>query len=183
VYATRETHDFLQRHLLDGGLYPNFTQIPSPEKPRLRQISLEPGKEHTVCGFRVTPIPVEHSVPAVGYHIASPNGDSFFFTGDTNGAGLAEMWESLDPNLVILEVTYPNSQESLASQVFHLTPSRVEKELLKLQNSKGGRPLPPLVAIHLDPMAEQDISAELMALADKLGASIVTGREDMVVEV
>ena len=135
-----------------------------------------------MCGFQVTPIPVEHSVPAVGYHIASPDGDSFFYTGDTNGVGLAEIWESLDPNLVILEVTYPNSQESLASQVFHMTPSRVETELLKLRNGNGSRPLPPLVAIHLDPMGEQDISAELAALADKLGASIVTGHEDMVIE-
>ena len=181
VFSTPETLEFLHLHLLDNTLYPNFTQIPTPQQPRLRLVPLEPRKEVEVCGTKVTPIPVVHSVPAVGYRITSPQGRSFFYTGDTDGQGLMEIWEAIKPDLVIVEVTFPDSQESVARQTYHMTPGILERELQKLLKVCGASP--PLIAVHMNAQVEEEIIGELKALAAKLGISITPGYEGMVVEV
>ena len=130
IFGTPETLDHLQRHLLDGSLYPDFTRLPTAEQPRLRLIPLEPWEEQEVCGLKITPIPVTHSVPAVGYHVRSLQGRSFFHTGDTNGEGLAEILGPMSPDLVIVETTFPDSQQPLARLTNHLTPSLLERELV-----------------------------------------------------
>ena len=91
VFSSAETLDKLRRHFLDGSLYPDFTQIPTLESPRLRLIALEAWREHEICGLKATPIPMPHTVPAVGYHITALSGRGFFYTGDTGG-GLYDVW-------------------------------------------------------------------------------------------
>lgn len=181
VFALPETLAAIKSHLLNGALYPDFTQIPSPQNPRVRLLPLEPWQEREVCGLKVTPIPVDQGVPAVGYHIASPGGRSFFYTGDTNGDGLADICKEVRPDLVMLEVTFSNSREDLARQVYHMTPRILERELqklLELQNT-----LPQIIVVHMNPQVEGEIVAELRLLADKLGASITPAHEGMEVEV
>ena len=47
----------------------------------------------------------------MGFQVQSPGGKSFFYTGDTNGEGLAGIWERMNPDLVVVEVTFPSSLE------------------------------------------------------------------------
>ncbi len=74
VFATRETLKSLRRHLLNGSLYPDFTQIPSPEEPRIRLTPLELNEEREVCGRIVTSVPVVHTEGSVGFQVRSPGG-------------------------------------------------------------------------------------------------------------
>lgn len=181
VFGTPATLDFLKSHLLDGSLYPDFTEIPSAEEPRLRLIPLQPREEHEMCSFKITPTPVAHSVPAVGYTVTSSNKRSFFYTGDTNGEGLAGIWQALNPDLVIVETTFSDSQESLARLTHHMTPALLEQEVHKLQMNNGT--VPRIIVVHMNPQAEEEIVGELDQVASRLGISITVAYEGMVIEV
>ncbi len=181
VFGTPETLDFLKSHLLDGSLYPNFTELPSAEEPRLRLIPLQPREEHQVCSLKITLIPVAHSVPAVGFSVSSSNGRSFFYTGDTNGEGLAEIWQATNPDLVIVETTFPDSQEPLARLTHHMTPDLLEQEVCKLQANNVT--IPRIIVVHMHPQAEEEIVGELDQLASRRGVTITVAYEGMVIEV
>ena len=181
VFATRKTLKSLSRHLLNGSLYPDFTQIPSSEEPRIRLTPLEPNEEREICGRSVIPVPVVHTAGSVGFQVASPGGKSFFYTGDTNGEGLASIWERMNPDLVIVEVTFPSSQESHARLTNHLTPELLGIEIERLRGA-GGK-IPRLIATHMNTQVEGEIQEDLRLLAEKLEVPIMPAFEGLVVEV
>ena len=83
VHATRETIDILKNHLFNWEIWPDFTQIPTPQTPFMRYEEIELGRRR--CRSRAhafTPLPANHTVPAVGYLLDSGRG-SLVFTGDT----------------------------------------------------------------------------------------------------
>src|SRR5687767_13054282 len=66
VYATRATIDILRNHLFNWAIWPDFTEIPTPEAPFLRYLEIEVGRPIVLAGRTFTPIPARHTVPAVG---------------------------------------------------------------------------------------------------------------------
>src|SRR5262245_40806525 len=71
VHAIAPTLEILRRHLFNWKLWPDFSQIPSPAAPFLCYEPLELGKTAMVNHARLTPLPANHVVPAVGYRIDS----------------------------------------------------------------------------------------------------------------
>ena len=86
--------------------YVDFFNKP-PEKPALQFTEVKPLEPFSVKGYSITAVPVKHSVPSVGYQITSPRGKKLFYTGDT-GIGLLECWQTISPDLLIIEVTASN---------------------------------------------------------------------------
>ena len=82
VHATPETIAILKRHIFNWEIWPDFTQIPSPEAPFMRYEEITLGRTVTLAGRAITPLPAIHTVPAVGYLLDSGSG-SLVFTGDT----------------------------------------------------------------------------------------------------
>jgi ribonuclease BN (tRNA processing enzyme) len=121
-------------------------------------------------------IPVNHSSPAVGYQVASPDGSTVFYTGDC-GPGLADCWQYISPRLLITEVTAPDSYEEFARKSGHLTPSLLKHELTVFQEVHGY--LPQVVVVHMNPFLEKEIEAEIATVASTLGNSIKLGYEGM----
>ena len=178
VFSTSETLSFLQDNYLSGRLYPDFTKMPDP--PRLRLVTLEADSQYEVEGLTVTPVRVQHGVPAVGYHISADDGSGLFCTGDTGG-GFGEILERIRPELLISEVTFSNSQESFARLTHHMTPKLLEQELEPLvRTGHGPRSV---LAIHMNTAAESKIRAELALVAEKLQLQITPAYEGMVLEV
>ena len=64
VYAIEDTVKFVSEKLLDGTLYPNFLNFPSPETPVFRMHAVEFFKEFDVLGYKAMAVPVPHAVPA-----------------------------------------------------------------------------------------------------------------------
>jgi len=157
VYAAEEVLGILRKHLFNGLIWPDFGAIPDTVSPVIRWERLEPCQQRTIGGYQVTPIPVTHSVPAVGYLISSGS-SRLLFTGDT---GPTEMiWEyAKDLSLLIVEVSFPNALENLALRTGHLTPQLLERELRKLPNS------PQRIRImHLKSVYREQIIAEIALL-------------------
>ena len=175
VYSTPEVYDAITTHLMDDALYPNFHQRP-PHNPTVRLTKIKPGKAEQIEGYSVLAVPVNHSVPTVGYQIASPDGKVVFYTGDT-GPGLSNCWQRVSPQLIITEVTAPDKYKEEAANSGHLTPSLLKQELTSFREINGY--LPPVVVVHMNPHLEKEIAAEIVRVEKALSSSITIAYEGM----
>jgi ribonuclease BN (tRNA processing enzyme) len=175
VLATAQTLDILSSHLIDGVVYPQFTSEASfLQKATIKLVPLEPFRRQSVEGYQVTAVPVRHPLDGVGFEITSADGKTLFYTGDT-GPGLASVWAKISPQLLIIDVTWPNSLAKAAGDAGHLCPQMLEGELIEFRRLKGY--LPRVVIIHLSPQHEAEIEREIKPVARRLGASIEVARE------
>jgi ribonuclease BN (tRNA processing enzyme) len=175
VYTITPVHDALTRHLLNDELYPDFRQQPAPN-PTVRFTIIEPHQTEQIEGYTVLAVPVNHSVPTVGYQVTSADGQAVFYSGDT-GPGLAGCWRRVSPQLLITEVTAPDKYTEWAADSGHLTPALLKQELVSFREVNGY--LPRVVAVHMNPALEEEIATEIAAVAEALGASITLGYEGM----
>ena len=175
IYSTLPVYEALTTHLLNGEVYPKLLGWP-PENPRIRFTVIEPHETKQIEGYSVLPIPVNHSVPTVGYQITSPDGKVMFYTGDT-GPDLADCWESIAPQLLIIEARAPNRFTELYQKRRHLTPTLLKQELTSFRELKGY--LPQVVVVHLNPGLEEETRAEIAAVAEELNHPLSVGYEGM----
>ena len=115
IHALPETLDALRRHLFNDELWPDFSVIPSPDNPIIRFSEIVPGQAYEVEGLRVTPIPVNHLVPCVGYLVEDAK-SAFIFSSDTAETDLVYEVANRTANLklFITEASFPNEQGWLA---------------------------------------------------------------------
>jgi ribonuclease BN (tRNA processing enzyme) len=175
IYSTKIVLDTITTHLLNGMLYPEFTKLPEME-PTIRFTILEPYKPELIEGYSVLAVPVNHSKFTVGYQITSLDGRAMFYTADT-GPGLSGCWQTISPQLLIAEVTVPNRQEELAIKSGHLTPALLARELTSFRELKDY--LPQVIGIHMDPVLEEEIRAEITEVSKVLNTSITLAHEGM----
>ncbi|MBI2313383.1 MAG: 3',5'-cyclic-nucleotide phosphodiesterase [Betaproteobacteria bacterium] len=134
VHALPETLQILRDHVFNWKVWPDFTEIPSAEAPYLRYEELALGNTVAMDGRRITPIPANHVVPAVGFQLDSGMA-SLVFSGDTTTNDA--LWEVVNriPNLryLIIETAFSNKEMRLAIASKHLCPSMLAQELAKLR--------------------------------------------------
>jgi ribonuclease BN (tRNA processing enzyme) len=134
VHATRETIGILKSHIFNWKIWPDFTQIPTPQAPFMRYEEIELGRTVSLAGRAFTPLPAIHTVPAVGFLLDSGKG-SLVFTGDT-GPNDA-LWTIVNRlgNLkyLIIETAFANKERELAELSKHLCPSMLAEELVKFE--------------------------------------------------
>jgi ribonuclease BN (tRNA processing enzyme) len=176
VFATSRTLKILSSHLVDGVIYPKFTgRIPFfLEKPSLKFIAIEPFKQLIVNGYKVLPLPVNHTIQTVGFEITSKDGKTAFYTGDT-GPGLSALWDHISPDVLIVEVTFPNYLENRAINAAHLCPKLLKKELEALQRVKGK--FPHIYLVHLSPQQEEEITKEINEISKELNVELTIACE------
>jgi ribonuclease BN (tRNA processing enzyme) len=175
VFATSKTLQILSSHLVDGVIYPMFTDNNSfLGKAALELIPLEPLKPELIQGYRVLAVPVKHPINAVGFEIMAGDGKTIFYTGDT-GPGLSEIWQYISPQLLVVDVSFPNSLRKIANDAGHLCPELLKIELTEFQQIKGY--LPQVIVIHLNPRFESEIGEEVEAIAKELQGSISIATE------
>ena len=134
VYATGPTIEILKNHLFNWAIWPDFTEIPTPEAPFLRYQEIELGRTVAISGRKFTAVPAIHAVPAVGYHLDSGQG-SLVFTGDTGPN--YELWKIVNQisnlKVLIIETAFSNKERYLAEVSRHLCPSMLADELAKFE--------------------------------------------------
>jgi len=134
VYATGPTIATLKKNLFNWDIWPDFTQIPTPEQPWLRYQEIEVGKVIALGGRKITVLPAVHTVPAVGYQLDSGKG-SLVFTGDTgpNDALWKVVNRIANLKFLIIETAFSDKDRKLAELALHLCPSMLAEELAKLK--------------------------------------------------
>jgi len=178
VYSTQAVREALATHILNGQIYANFMEKPE-NNPIIKFTVIEPNKAVQIAGYSVLAVPVNHSVPTVGYQITSPEGKKVFYTGDT-GPGLTDCWQRVSPDLLIIEVTAPNRYEAFGLKSLHLTPSLLKPELISFKKMKGY--LPPVITVHMSPGQEKEVATEIALLVKELNISITLAYEGMQIQ-
>lgn len=132
LYATEDTLDILRQHVFNWKIWPDFSEIPSIRKPFMRYQTITLGETVELDGRRITAVPANHVVPAVGYHLDSGKA-SLVYSGDTTSNDA--FWEVVNKigNLryLLMETAFSNSERELAILSKHLCPSLLVEELKK----------------------------------------------------
>jgi cAMP phosphodiesterase len=156
VHAQEATLAVLRAHVFNNALWPDFTAIPTREKPYLRFELLPPGESVTLDGRSLRSIPVSHSIPAVGYLLGNGRA-SLAFSGDTSSTEV--FWQVINDcaNLrhVIIETSFTDDEETLSRLSGHLCPRMLARELQKLKSAAD------VYITHLMPGEEEEIMAEI----------------------
>ncbi len=125
----------IKRNLLNDLIWPDFTMIPTVEKAVLGYREVRENRMVRFGDYRITPIAVNHSVPAVGYLVEEKTGKSFFYTGDSGPTPTT--WKRIGKrqlDVLIIETSFPNRLAELARMTGHLTASLLRQELQKLEH-------------------------------------------------
>jgi ribonuclease BN (tRNA processing enzyme) len=150
--------DSLQRDIFNDRVMPDFIRISRERKPPFLQLSLlEENKTVEVEGLRITPVGVNHVVPAFAFVI---EGKQTALAVVTDTAPTKAIWKRLErtANLkaVFLEASFPNAMASLAEISGHLTSDQFHQEAAKVG------PEVQVIAVHLKARTHDQTVAEVM---------------------
>jgi ribonuclease BN (tRNA processing enzyme) len=117
-------------HLFNNVIWPDFTKIPSEDAPVINFSAIEPYRSYAVGNYTITAIPVNHTVPTVGY-VVNSGGKTLVYTGDTGPT--EEIWQYCSgADALIVEVSFPDALQNLAQLTKHLTVAMLTEELAKI---------------------------------------------------
>jgi ribonuclease BN (tRNA processing enzyme) len=164
VHATRETWQILKDHIFNWKIWPDFSVIPDESNPFLVYSEVKVGETVDLDGRRFTPLPANHTVPAIGYQLDSGT-SSLVFTGDTTSCD--ELWAAVNKienlKILIIETAFSNGEMRLARLSKHLCPALLIEELHKLERPAR------IYITHLKPGEGEVIMEEVGADAAQFG--------------
>ena len=135
VYAREETLRAVQDHLFNDVIWPDFTRLPTPEKPMLRWHVTGPGDTIRVGHRNFYAVDVMHTVPSLGYTVQN-SGGVFAVSGDTKTN--ETLWPVLnacdDLRVLVIEVSFPDELAGLAADSGHYTPRTLTDDLKRLRH-------------------------------------------------
>jgi ribonuclease BN (tRNA processing enzyme) len=156
LHASQATIDSLRRDVFNDRVWPDFIQMSEKGLPFVKVELLEAWRPVEVCGLRLTPIPVDHVVPTLGFLVEAP-GVTVAIPSDTGPT--EEFWRAagLAPDLkaVFLEASFPDAMHELAKISKHLTPAMFAVEARKLARSAT------FIVVHIKPRFYDQVVAEL----------------------
>ena len=136
VYARNETLAAIKAHLFNDVIWPDFAKIPTADNPMLRYRVCNPGDTITIGQRDFHAIDVSHSVPSLGFTVQNCGG-VFAVSGDTKTN--ETLWPALnecdDLRALVIEVSFPDEQEALATTAGHYCPRTMCKDLERLNHS------------------------------------------------
>lgn len=161
VAGTKATLGVLKKHFFNGLLWPDFTQIPTKEEPTIRYQVLVPEKHVTIAGYGVRAIAVTHTIDTCAF-VIDKDGASIAYSGDTGPTD--RLWEVLaeqtDLRALLMEVSFPNEEQRVATVSGHHTPQTLAADLKKLSDP---RRLPTLL-YHIKPAFQSQVERQCAKL-------------------
>lgn len=159
VYGNADVLDCLQKHVFNERIWPDMIRLSAEETPFLKLQEIHTETTVEVDGVRITPVAVDHIVPAMGF-ILEDDEAAIAIVSDTNPTN--RIWEVINEqqNLkaVLLEASFPNHMAWLAERAMHLTPELFAGELQKLKQPAQ------VIAIHIKTAFDEQIKKELADL-------------------
>ncbi|WP_051227375.1 3',5'-cyclic-nucleotide phosphodiesterase [Oceanospirillum beijerinckii] len=157
VYGLKETIQALKDHIFNWIIWPDFSELPSKEKPVMQFNEVKPYEIKTIGDRSVEVVPVDHIVPGIGFIVTNKHNKSFAFSGDTSTNDT--LWDALNKKdsleALMIEAGYPNSMHNLGKLAKHYTPQSLGEDLKKLKHK------PHLLISHIKPGLEIQISEDL----------------------
>ena len=145
VHALPDTLAALRAHIFNGVIWPDFTRLPSAERPIVELVPFAVGDVLWLNGKRIEVLSASHTVPAVGFAVECPGGGAddssgdrgwWVYTGDTGPNPL--LWKRLRQMRVahlVIETAFSDVERQLARISRHLCPTALGHELAQLEGS------------------------------------------------
>lgn len=157
VHALAGTIAALKTHIFNNVIWPDFSRIPSPEKPFISFHELHVGETLQITGKTIEVLPAVHTVPAVGYAITGGKG-CWVFTGDTErNPAFWRRINQMNVAALVIETAFSNREKELAKRALHLAPSSLAEELDLIDKEKRF----PIFITHTKPAETEMIMAEI----------------------
>ncbi|MBI5049233.1 MAG: 3',5'-cyclic-nucleotide phosphodiesterase [Deltaproteobacteria bacterium] len=155
--------DVLRANILNNIIWPDFTTIPSVNRPILKFLPVKEKEELNLGDVTVKPVKTTHTVEAVGYVIKDKDG-AIVYTGDT--CHTDRLWKTAmqEDNLkaIFAEVSFPNGMAELADVSGHLTAEGLNEELRKMNRKQV-----PVYVFHMKPQYLDIIEKEIALLKNR----------------
>ena len=172
VHAQSETIAALKNHIFNWKIWPDFSVLPSVDRPVMRFDIFSPGDSLTLDQRTIQSIPVNHVVPAVGYRAEVVSG-AFAFSGDTTTND--SFWEGLNRHerldILILEAAFSDKDIEIALKSRHYCPRLLAADLPKLRHR------PQVYLTHPKPGSEETILRECREQITGYSIKALTGNE------
>ncbi len=156
IYASRDSITALKKHIFNDVIWPDFTQIPSPDRAVMRYQEIFSEQFVHIGHRRFLPIEVNHAVHAFGF-IVDDGGPCWAFSGDTHRTHrFYELINAMPAvSRLFVESAFPDHEAWIADLSCHLCPKLLFDELKKL------RPDCEVWISHLKPREYNSIHAQL----------------------
>ena len=173
VYGIKDTLDILRAHLFNWKVWPDFTQIPDGDNPFMVYREIAEGQTVEIGGRRITAVPANHTVPAVGYLLDSGRA-SLAYSGDTtaNDAFWTVVNEAANLRYLIIETAFSNKEREIAVASKHLCPDMLARELEKM------RARPEVFITHLKPGEGALTMKEVSEAAGRWGPRMLENNQE-----
>jgi ribonuclease BN (tRNA processing enzyme) len=157
VHALPQTIAALKQYIFNNHIWPDFTQIPSIDRPLLSFCPLQTGAVLTIANKTVEVLPAVHTVPAVGYAISAGQG-YWVFSGDTErNPAFWHRLNQINVATLVIETAFSNREKVLAHASLHLSPVVLAQELDQIDKDKHY----PIYITHTKPAETQQIMDEI----------------------
>ncbi len=161
VAGTAMTIAILKKHFFNGLLWPDFSRIPDRAHPTIKYKLLRPEVRTKVAGYEVQAIMVSHTIDCCAFIVRGPSG-ALAYSGDTGPTD--RLWEVLsdtpDLRAMLMEVSFPNREQRLATASGHHTPRTLDVDVRKLDQ----RDDVPLLLYHIKPVFQAEVEKECARL-------------------
>lgn len=166
VHALQATIDALRAHVFNNTIWPDFSKLPTADRPFVRFSPVEIGQTFRIGEREVEVMPAVHTVPACGYAVrpATPTGAAWWiFTGDTerNPAFWARL-NAMDVAALVIETAFSDRERDLARRALHLAPATLAEEIDRIDQTKHF----PIYITHTKPAETEMIMAEVLRFDD-----------------
>lgn len=161
VYAHQASITALREHLFNDVLWPDLFRIQAEENLELCRFRSMTVAESVQCnGLSVSAIPMNHTVPTLGFLVEAPEG-SVAFVSDTqyDHQWIQSLHDAANLRCLFVECTFPNRLQTLSQDSKHMTPADIHQ---LVEQWRG--PLPRVVITHSKPAFFDEVSEELSGL-------------------
>lgn len=172
VHAQEKTIKALKVHIFNWVIWPDFSELPNKDRPCIRFEVMNPGEKITIRHREFEMIPVNHTVPGVGYCVADHR-SIVGFSGDTTTNDT--LWERLNDydrlDMLFVEAAFANYDLEICRISKHYCPSLLAEDLKKLKHQ------PKIWLTHFKPGEEDKIYEECLASIEGFSVNRLTGGE------
>ena len=160
VWGPQPVLDMVQEYLFNDKVWPDFTRLPSLEKPVLKFYPLPAEGPVEIAGLSVRWAQTNHPVYTVGY-LLETEADAVLYSGDTGDTeAIWALGRGCDKlRGAFIETSFPNRLEDLALKSGHMTPAMLNTQLAKLDRNDV-----PVYIFHMKQQYLDELHSELSQL-------------------
>jgi ribonuclease BN (tRNA processing enzyme) len=135
VHGQEKTIEAIKTHIFNWVIWPDFSELPTRERPSIQFQIMKPGEKVTIRAREIEMIPVNHTVPGVGYCVSSRRAN-VAFSGDTTTND--SLWQILNGygniDLLFVESAFANHDLEISKLSKHYCPRLLGEDIIKLDH-------------------------------------------------